>query len=197
METNEFVAMLVESGAMKTGHFLLSSGLHSDRYVEKFDLLRRPGVTSRACLLIADRYRGDALDVIVGPTTGGVILAFEIARQLGVSAAYAERSSGGDTVREFRRGTRFEPGSRVLVVDDILTTGGSIVETIAALDEHPVSVAGAAVLVDRSTAPLDLGVPLTSLARMVIATWAAADCPLCAAGLPLTRPGTTVLGPNN
>jgi orotate phosphoribosyltransferase len=190
-DANDILAVLRASGALKEGHFLLSSGRHSDRYVEKFDLLRQPEATSQVCTLIADRFRDRGVDVVAGPTTGGVILAFEVARQLGVTAAYAERASGSGTAREFRRGTRFAQGARILVVDDILTTGGSVRETLQALNRQPVEVVGVAVLVDRSSEGIDLGVPLHSLATMDIATWEPETCPLCARGIPLTRPGTT------
>jgi orotate phosphoribosyltransferase len=178
------------SGALKEGHFLLSSGRHSDRYVEKFDLLRQPAATSRACEGFADAFRDSGVDVVAGPTTGGIILAFEVARQLGVAAAYAERKSEG-TGREFRRGTTFAPGSRVLVVDDILTTGGSVRETLDALRNQPVEVIGVGILVDRSGGNVDFGVPLHALARMKIETWEPDECPLCAQGVPLVKPGTT------
>jgi orotate phosphoribosyltransferase len=190
-DANDILAVMRASGALKEGHFLLSSGRHSDRYVEKFDLLRQPEATSQVCTLIADRFRDQGVDVVAGPTTGGVILAFEVARQLGVAAAYAERASGSGTAREFRRGTRFAQGARILVVDDILTTGGSVRETLQALNRQPVEVVGVAVLVDRSSEGIDLGVSLHSLATMDIATWEPETCPLCARGIPLTRPGTT------
>ena len=98
-DVNDILAVLRASGALKEGHFLLSSGRHSDRYVEKFDLLRQPEATSQVCTRIADRFRDRGVDVVAGPTTGGVILAFEVARQLGVAAAYAERASGSGTAR--------------------------------------------------------------------------------------------------
>jgi orotate phosphoribosyltransferase len=179
------------SGALKDGHFVLSSGRHSDQYIEKFDLLRQPGATSEVCRVIADRFRDEDVDVVVGPTTGGVILAFEVARQLGVAAAYAERSTNRDAGREFRRGTRFSPGARVLVVDDILTTGGSLRETLEALASHPVEVAAVAVLVDRSGGGAELGVPYVAFATMDIGTWDVTDCPLCRRGEPVVKPGTT------
>jgi orotate phosphoribosyltransferase len=179
------------SGALKEGHFVLSSGRHSDEYIEKFDLLRKPGATSDVCRVIARRFQDEDVDVVVGPTTGGVIIAFEVARQLGVAAAYAERSTNSDAGREFRRGTTFSPGTRVLVVDDILTTGGSLRETLAALSSHPVEVAAVAVLVDRSGGAADLGMPYVALATMDIATWDVRDCPLCSRGEPVSTPGTT------
>ncbi|MFN8676232.1 MAG: orotate phosphoribosyltransferase [Thermomicrobiales bacterium] len=178
------------SGALKEGHFLLSSGRHSDRYVEKFDLLRQPSATSRACEGFADAFRDSRVDVVAGPTTGGIILAFEVARQLDVAAAYAERKNEGSG-REFRRGTTFAPGSRVLVVDDILTTGGSVRETLEALRGHPVEVVGIGILVDRSGGNVDFGLPVRALANMQIETWEPDDCPLCARGVPLIKPGTT------
>ncbi len=179
------------SGALKGGHFVLSSGRHSDQYIEKFDLLRQPRATSEACRLIAERFRNDEIDVVVGPTTGGVILAFEVGRQLGAAAAYAERPANGDAGREFRRGTTFQSGDRVLVVDDILTTGGSLRETLDALSSHPVEVAGVAVLIDRSGGEADLRLPYFALATMDIATWDVSDCPLCRRGQPVVKPGTT------
>ncbi len=178
------------SGALKEGHFLLSSGRHSDRYVEKFDLLRQPAATSRACEGFVDAFRDSGVDVVAGPSMGGIILAFEVARQLGVAAAYAERKSEGSG-REFRRGTTFPPSSRVLVVDDILTTGGSVRETLEALQRHPVEVVGVGILVDRSGGAVDFGVPLQALVKMQIETWEPEDCPLCAQGEPLVKPGTT------
>ena len=182
---------LQAAGAIKEGHFLLASGRHSDRYIEKFDLLRRPRETVAVCALIADRFRDAEINVVVGPTTGGVILAFEVARQLGVMAAYAERATEGGSGREIRRGTTFAPGDRVLVVDDILTTGGSVRETLAALAAHPVEVGAVAVLVDRSFGEAEFGVPLTALATVEISTWTPEACPLCAQGERLVKPGTT------
>jgi orotate phosphoribosyltransferase len=188
----DFDALLREVGALKDGHFVLSSGRHSDRYVEKFDLLRQPAAAERACAALIDLLPGtDGIDVVAGPTTGGILLAFEVARQLKLPAAYAERSEGGSLAREFRRGTTFPPGARVLVVDDILTTGGSVRETLAALGAHDVQPVAVAVLVDRSGGTVSFGLPLISLSHMTIETWEPEDCPLCRDGLPITKPGTT------
>jgi orotate phosphoribosyltransferase len=191
MGSSGLLETLRASGALKSGHFLLSSGRHSDQYIEKFDLLRNPEATSAACALIVERFRDAGIEVVVGPTTGGVILAFETARQIGVAAAYAERASSGATGREFRRGTTFRPGERVLVVDDILTTGGSVRETLEALASHPVTVVGIAVLVDRSGGTAELPEPWIAVATVEAMSWAAEECPMCAQGLPITKPGTT------
>ncbi len=187
----DLLTVLRDAGALKDGHFLLASGRHSGQYVEKFDLLRRPRATETACRGFADRFRDEAVDVVVGPTTGGILLAFEVARQLDVLSAYAERRSDGEAGREIRRDTTFAPGSRVLVVDDILTTGGSIRETLAALEHHLVNVIGVGVLVDRSGGNVDFGVPLVPLVSLDIETWQPETCPLCATGVPLVKPGTT------
>jgi orotate phosphoribosyltransferase len=191
VESDALLDVLRTAGALKEGHFLLASGRHSDRYVEKFDLLRRPTATVQACTSIARHFAGDRVDVVAGPTTGGVILAFETARQMGVDAAYAERASDGSARREFRRGTVFTPGARILVVDDILTTGGSVRETLAALAQQPVEVVGVSVLVDRSGGAVSFGVPLYPLVQLAIETWEPAECPLCGRGVPLVKPGTT------
>jgi orotate phosphoribosyltransferase len=190
--TNDLELLLREAGALKEGHFLLASGLHSNRYIEKFDLLRNPAATVRALEPMAAHFSNRAIDVVAGPTTGGVILAFELARQLGAMAAYAERTGEGRSGREFRRGTQFAPESRVLVVDDILTTGGSIRETLAALAAHPVKLIAIAVLVDRSGGSTTFPEgELFSLLQLQVAVWEATACPLCAQGAPLTKPGTT------
>ena len=182
-------------GALKDGHFLLASGRHSDRYIEKFDLLRQPRETETACRAIAGHFGAARIDVVAGPTTGGIILAFEVARQLGIAAAYAERIGEGKAGREFRRGTTFGTGSRVLVVDDIMTTGGSIRETLAALAAYPVEVVAVAVLVDRAGGAVTFDVPLFAVSTLDVATWDVAACPLCAAGQPLVKPGTTANTP--
>jgi orotate phosphoribosyltransferase len=194
--SEDLLARLTRIGALKEGHFLLSSGRHSDRYFEKFDLLRLPAETEAVCRGFSTRFAGSAIDVVVGPTTGGILLAFEVARQLKVASAYAERRSdgaqGAPAGREIRRGTTFSLGQRILVIDDILTTGGSIRETLTALATHPVEVIAVAVLLDRSGGTTTFGdVPLFSLSTLNVETWEPADCPLCAQGSPVTKPGTT------
>jgi orotate phosphoribosyltransferase len=192
MVDNELLATLRQVGALKEGHFLLSSGRHGDQYIEKFDLLRRPRETEAVCRGFTERFADERIDVVVGPTTGGIILAYEVGRQLGIAAAYAERMSDGTAGREFRRGTTFDEGQRVLVVDDILTTGGSVRDTLSALRKLPVEVVAVAVLVDRSGGRVSFGdVPLVALATVDVASWDAADCPLCRGNLPLVKPGTS------
>lgn len=192
--SEDFLERLRSIGALKTGHFLLASGRHSDQYVEKFDLLRNPRATESACRnLIARLGAGADVDLVAGPTTGGILLAFEVGRQLGLPVAYAERASEGSSERAFKRGTTIAPGTRVLLVDDILTTGGSIRETLAALERAGADVRAIGVLVDRSGGAVSFGPPLIALASLSIDTWSADECPLCRAGQPLTKPGSTVV----
>jgi len=179
-----------ESGALREGHFILASGRHSSLYMEKFQVLQHPVETERLCAALAAWARSLDTETVAGPTTGGIILAHEVARQLGVRAIYAERRENG-AGREFRRGFTLRPGERVVVVDDIMTTGGSVQETIDAVRSAGARVAGAAVLVDRSGGSADVGVPVEALWRLDIPSFEPAECPLCAKGIPATHPGTT------
>jgi orotate phosphoribosyltransferase len=179
-----------DSGALREGHFILASGRHSPLYLEKFQVLQHPADTERLCAAIASWAHSLDVETVAGPTTGGIILAHEVARQLGTRAIYAERIEG-PSGREFRRGFAIAPGERVLVVDDIMTTGGSVQETIDAVRSAGGTVAGASVLVDRSGGATRLDVPLHSLWRLDIPSYAPAECPLCAKGILATHPGTT------
>ncbi|MFN2519463.1 MAG: orotate phosphoribosyltransferase [Candidatus Limnocylindria bacterium] len=191
MEPAEVEAIFRESGALTDGHFTLSSGAHSPRYLEKFQVLQWPARTERLCAAIAAAVRPLGVRTVAGPTTGGIILAHEVARQMGLRAVYAERADDGRG-RVFRRGFHLEREEAVLVVDDILTTGGSVKETIEAVRAEGARVTGAAVLVDRSGSESRLGdVPLVALWRLAIPSHAPESCPQCAAGVPLTKPGTT------
>ncbi len=177
-----------KAGASLEGHFLLASGLHSPVYWEKFRVLQFPDYTEQLCHMIADYFHGHKVQLVAGPTTGGIILAFEVARQLGTRAAYAEKEATGE--RTFRRGLSINPGERVLVVDDILTTGGSIRETAAAVNKQGGVIAGIGILVDRSEQSIDFGVPLFSCYRATPPpTYPPDKCPLCAAKIPLVKPG--------
>jgi orotate phosphoribosyltransferase len=179
-----------EAGAFREGHFVLASGKHSSRYLEKFQVLQWPVRTAALCADIAEWARSLAPRTVAGPTTGGIILAHEVGRQMELRAVYAERSESGHG-REFRRGFELGSGERVLVVDDIMTTGGSVQETIDAVRGTGAEVVGAAVLVDRSGGAATSDVPLHALWTIDIPTYAPADCPQCAAGVPVVKPGTT------
>lgn len=193
LSAREVEEIFREAGALLEGHFVLTSGRHSARYLEKFRVFEHPRLTERLCGGIAERVAADRVETVAGPTTGGVILAHEVARQLGARAVYAEREEGRDG-RVLRRGQTLRAGERVLVVDDILSTGGSVRETIDAVRAAGADVVRAAALVDRSGG-LDLGVPLTALWTTRIETLDPRECPLCARGLPAVKPGTGVARP--
>lgn len=178
-----------KAGAILDGHFLLASGLHSPVYWEKFKVLQYPRYTTELCSLIADYFKKDNVQVVAGPTTGGIILAYEVARQLNVRGIFAEKE--GDK-REFRRGFSINPGERVLIVDDILTTGNSIIEVMEAVNRLQGEIIGIGVLVDRAEHQKNFDVPLFSCLRVQTETYKPLECPLCTAGVPLIRPGSTV-----
>ena len=184
-------SLFERSGALLDGHFLLKSGRHAGRYLEKFLVLQHPNVGVELCRRFAAALAPFAPTLVVGPTTGGVLLSFETARQLGgpVRAAFAEPASGGG--RSLRRGWPIAGSERVVLVDDILTTGASLVETVEAVRAAGVEPLAAAVIVDRSVAPVELGLPLHALGRFEVPSWDAADCPLCADGVPLRKPGSS------
>jgi orotate phosphoribosyltransferase len=174
------------AGAIKEGHFLLASGLHSPVYWEKFRILQHPHLTGKLCRLIAQHFKGQKIDAVAGPTTGGIILAFETARQLGIRSIFAEHGGG---VRVFRRDFEIARGEHILIVDDILTTGSSLRETISAVDKLGGIVIGIGVLVDRSEENLDFNLPLFSCLRAPTTVYSPQKCPLCAAHIPLVKPG--------
>ncbi len=201
-------ALFRASGALREGHFVLKSGRHSDAYLEKFQVLQDPAATSELCAFFAAAARHEdgtaAVDLVAGPTTGGVILAFETGRQLGTRAIFAEEVASDDGPRrEFRRGFEIRPGERVLLVDDILTTGGSLLAMLPAVEAAGGEVVECAVLVDRSGGLASLRSPATgrvyplrSLWRLELPTYepGPATCPRCAAGEPAVKPGSSGTG---
>ena len=197
------------SGAFREGHFQLKSGRHGDAYVEKFQVLQDPAATSVLCGFFAASVRNangtPMVDLVAGPTTGGIILAFETGRQLGARATFAEevRADDGTLRREFRRGFTIAPEERVLLVDDILTTGGSLLAMIPAVEAMGGEIAECVVLVDRSGGLSTLTSPTTGRVYPLRALWqlelptyepGAATCPRCATGEPVVKPGSSGTG---
>ncbi len=173
----EIEQALRESGALLEGHFLLASGRHSTQYIEKFRLLEQPRLTSQLCAEIARRFENDGIECVVGPVTGGIILAFEVARILGVRAVYAERAEDGKGFA-LRRGFQLKDGEKCLVVEDIVTTGGSAQKVVELVRENGGSVEGVALLVDRSNGALQIDAPrVESLLTMQVESWAAGEEP--------------------
>ena len=183
------LASLREVGAVLDGHFQYASGRHGPLYVEKFRLFERPEATAQLCAQIAAHFCDRQIELVVGPTTGGILLAHETARGLGAPMFFAERGEQGGRV--FERGFTFRPGQRTLVVDDVLTTGGSLRETIEAVRRSGGEPVGVGVIVDRTNgaaAPdgqFD-GIPFYTCIRLEVPSYAPDECPLCAEGVKLT-----------
>ncbi len=182
--------LFLEADALLNGHFRLSSGRHSAEYWEKFRVLQYPSSVETLCGEIARRYAEAKIEVVMGPTTGGILLALETARLLGVKALYAEKEEGKRTLR---RGFTLPAGTRTLIVDDILTSGGALKECLDLATHHNAEVIGTAVLVDRSGGTVRLGVRQEALLTVEAVTYSPDDCPLCAAGSRVREPGTTFL----
>ena len=182
--------MFEKSGALLKGHFLLRSGLHSPEYWEKALVIQYPEYTEKLCKMIADRFRTSGATVVAGPTTPGIILSYETARQLGVRSIFAETDEGAGG-RVFRRGFQIAPGEKVLIVDDIMTQGGSVSEVVEAVKKLQGEVVGIGVLVLRSSKEPDFGVPFYACYRTDVITYKPEECPLCKQGVPLTRRGSS------
>ncbi len=176
-------SLLRSTGAVLEGHFKLTSGRHSGVYVEKFRIMENPEVTSTLCEMIADHFHDAGATVVVGPAMGGVILAYETARHLGLRSIFTEKDANG--AHYFDRGFGVEPGQPVLVVDDVLTTGGSVKSVLSVLREAGADVVGVGFLIDRTNGAVDFGVPFYACHRMNIESFAPEECPLCKQGLEL------------
>ena len=189
MTENEVYDLLVETGAIMTGHFLLSSSLHSPHYVEKFNVLQHPAYTARLCRAIAQHFKDAQIETVVGPVTGGIILAHETGKALGTRAIFTERVDG---VMTFRRGFSLHEGERVLIVEDVVTTGGSVREVIDVVKQFGGVPVAVSMLVDRSGGKVNFDdVPSFALLHMNVETYKPEDCPLCKENIPLTKRGST------
>ncbi len=176
-------------GALLEGHFRLTSGLHSPGYLQCALVLQHPHEAERCGALLADRVRGLGAETVLSPALGGIVIGHEVARALGVRAIFAERQDGKLTLR---RGFTISPGEKVLVVEDVVTTGGSTRETIDVARAAGAVVVGAASIIDRSGGDQSLDVPYHALATVALPTYQPESCPLCAAGSPVVKPGSRV-----
>jgi orotate phosphoribosyltransferase len=179
--------ILERLGVLENGHFRLTSGRHSDKYMQCARLFEHPPESSELCSDLAELFRGDGVSVVAGPALGGIIMAYEVARALGVRNIFAEREKG---LMTFRRGFEISPGDRVLVVEDVVTTGGSVKEVVSLIREAGGEVAGVGAIVDRSCGAVEFGAPFRPLLQVDVLSWSAAECPLCREGLPITKPGS-------
>ncbi len=183
----EVLDLLRAHGAIQEGHFLLSSGMHSSHYVQCALLLQYPAVTERVCAALAAPFRAEDVQVVVGPAVGAVVLAYETARQLGARALWAERSEGRMALR---RTFSVQPGERVLVVEDVVTTGGSAKEVAVLAERAGAVVVGVSAVVDRSGGAHGLRWRFEPLVRLEVEAYLPPLCPLCREGLPLVKPGS-------
>jgi orotate phosphoribosyltransferase len=193
----EVIDLLRESGAMLEGHFLLSSGRHSDRYFQCAKLLQYPDKAAAALAFVAERLRADmaagklALEAVVGPAMGGIVAAYELGRQLGLPAFFTERDDAGRM--SLRRGFEVKPGQKILIAEDVVTTGKSSGESAAVLESLGAKVSALACLVDRRLEGVEIPWPFYPACKVAVANWDAGDCELCRKGIPAVKPGSRKL----
>ena len=179
--------LLTEVGALLTGHFRLTSGLHAGQYMQCARLFQYADKASVLCKILADSFAKESIDVVAGPAVGAVQMAFEVSRHLGVKNIFAERVDG---TLAFRRGFSLEPGARVLVVEDTVTTGGTVRELMNVVQSLGGVVAGVGAIVDRSGGQTQFGVPFRAAVTLSIPVYDPDDCPLCREGLAIVKPGS-------
>ena len=184
---NDILEHFKRTNALLEGHFVLSSGLHSANYLQCALALRHPNDARRFGKMIADRFRESEIDGVASPAIGGLVIGFAVAESLGVPFIWTERQEGAMILR---RGFTLDPGERLLVVEDVITTGGSTRECISALEERGGKVVAAASVIDRSSGSADVGVPRVSLVEMDVPTYRPEECPMCAEGDIAYKPGS-------
>ena len=187
MRDQDIIERFKQTGALLEGHFLLSSGLHSTVYLQCAIALQVTGDAIEFGSALATHFQGHQIETVAAPAIGGIVIGYEVARQLGARFIWTERDSG---TMSLRRGFTVRPGERVLVVEDVITTGGSTRDTVAALRVAGANVVGAASIIDRSGGKADVGVPRVSLATLKVAAVSAAECEACGRGEPLVKPGS-------
>ncbi len=187
MRPSEVMRLFRESGAWQEGHFLLSSGLHSHEYLQCATILQHPTLAARLCQALAERFVNDEATCVVAPALGGILVAHETARQLGARAVFAERNEGR---LQFRRSFSIFPHDRVLLVEDVVTTGGSIEELMRLVRDANATIVGVGALIDRSGGWAAFDVKYHALVSLRLKTFSSSECPLCKEGVPVTKPGS-------
>ena len=186
--TERAVDLMKQSGALMTGHFRLTSGLHSDEYCQCAKVLEHPEIASELGRMLADRFRSKTIDIVVSPAIGGIVIGYEVAKSLGVRAIWAERDDG---TMVLRRGFALRPGERVLIIEDVVTTGGSVKEVAGLVKDAGAEIVGFGFIMDRSREPLDLpALAIALLEGREMKTYQPDHCPLCASGVPVEKPGS-------
>lgn len=184
----EVLQIFEETGVLQEGHFILTSGRHSKRFMQTAQVLQYANITEKLCSSLAEGFQNEKIDIVISPAVGGILVGYEISRILGVRNIFCERENGE---MKLRRGFKIEQGARVLVVEDVVTTGGSVKEVISVIEEAGGTIVGVGVLVDRSNGTVDFGYPLRSLLPIAIDSYPADECPLCAQGeIPAIKPGS-------
>lgn len=184
------IELLHQTGAILDGHFVLSSGKHAARYIQCAKLLQHPRLAQRVCRLLAKKAKGlGPIDAVIGPALGGIVVSYELARAMGVRSLFTERQDGEMTLR---RGFRIDKGERVLIAEDVITTGGSSLEVAEVVTASGGKVVGIACIVDRRPEEIELPFPLVSGVKLVIEIYEPTQCLLCREGVPLIKPGSRV-----
>ncbi|MDL2236677.1 orotate phosphoribosyltransferase [Christensenellaceae bacterium OttesenSCG-928-K19] len=187
LSREEIITIFKDKEVMLEGHFLLTSGKHSDKYMQCAKLFQYADVSERICKQLADQFREEEIDLVAGPAIGGIIMAYEMGRQLGVKNVFAERENGKMT---FRRGFDIPEGANVLVTEDVVTTGGSVKEVVELIQKLGGKVVGVGSVVDRSNGKVNFGVPFRSVLSMEVVSFEPDECPLCKEGIPAIKPGS-------
>lgn len=187
MMEKEVLALFDQYGALLKGHFRLSSGLHSEKYLQCALILQHPDVAEKLSKELAKKFTKNKIDVVIGPALGGITLAYEVARALGVRGLFTERQDGKMVLR---RGFSIEKGEKALIVEDVVTTGGSTKEVIDVVKSLGGEVIGVSSIIDRSSERIDFGAPFVSLAKVKVETFEEKNCPLCKKNTPVTKPGS-------
>jgi len=186
--TERAVDLMKQCGALTTGHFRLTSGLHSDEYCQCAKVLEHPEIASELGGMLADRFRDETIDIVVSPAIGGIVIGYEVAKALGVRAIWAERDGGAMTMR---RGFALRSGERVLIIEDVVTTGGSVKEVAGLVKDAGAEIVWFGFIMDRSREPLNLPAPSKALVEgRDMKTYQPDHCPLCASGVPVEKPGS-------
>ncbi|WP_105616668.1 orotate phosphoribosyltransferase [Vallitalea okinawensis] len=179
--------ILKDAGVLLEGHFLLTSGRHSGQYMQCANILKYPAYAEEIAKHLAEGFKDDQVDIVIGPAMGGIIIAYELARQIGCENLFAERENGKMVLR---RGFTIPKGARVVVAEDVVTTGGSVREVIDIVKEQGGELVGVAVLVDRSNGNVDFGTKLVPAYQAEVVSYDADRCPICNSGIPLVKPGS-------
>jgi len=191
MDNQHLLSIFREAGALLEGHFQLTSGLHSPQYFQCAKVLQYPRHTEALCREIAEHFKDRSIDLVIAPALGGIVVGQEVGRQLAARTVFTERKDGA---MQLRRGFEIRQGERVLVCEDVVTTGGSVHEVIKIVRTHGGNVAGVGCIVDRSggTVKFDMvdGGSQFALLHMEVVVYAPKDCPLCKQGLPVVKPGS-------